>query len=262
MKLVLLIVLYNQDLESSESLKSFLRYKDRYSGIIKLCIWDNSPIPMLDKEVLNNIYANSAYYHYPTNAPLSFAYNRIADNNKDSDYIMIFDQDSMITSEYVDKVLYGIEQCPDINLFIPRIIHNGTVLSPAKRYLHRGKFPYETNIHGIISSKKFIGIMSGMCVRINLITNRIVRFDENLRLYGIDSKFSLDYSRRMSNLMVIDHTLGHNLSIFEEEDIETKKKRFISRFKSSLYYSFHISPLAFATCLTAFIIRVVTKRLV
>lgn len=101
--------------------------------------------------------------------------------------------------------------------------------------------------------------MSGMCIRLDVINDYKILFDENLSFYGIDTKFSIDYSKKFPFLYVLDYRLKHNLSKFEKEEYTIKERRFKSHCKASLYIAKKISIFAFISCLVGIIRHRISK---
>lgn len=248
---ILLVVLYNETLSSSETISSYMENCKKYHNRIKMIIWDNSPVRKISSEDISNCIIKFEYYHTPQNTPLSVIYNKVIKNSIGYASIFIFDQDSILTNEYFDKIFTAQNQYPQISLFIPRVIHEDKVISPARRFLHRGEYKFSPNISGIIESKKFIGIMSGMNIRMNLFKSSNIEFDEHLTFYGIDVMFSIDYSKICNTLFIIDYTLQHDLSMFKEESVDIKNKRFESHVASLKYIAKRISIWAFLSCMIA-----------
>lgn len=252
---ILLVVLYNENITSSKTISTYINNCSAYHNQIKLVIWDNSPNQMVNQRDRYNFPVKFDYYHTPDNTPLSIVYNKIIESSMEYDSIFIFDQDSIITKEYFNQIYAARQQFPQINLFIPRIIHKKKVLSPAKRILHKGSYVYDREISGIISAKRFLGIMSGMNIMMTLFKNTNIKFDEHLSLYGVDTMFSIDYSKWFNTLYIIDYTLIHDLSMFSEEMPEIKKRRFESNISSSKYIAKKISIWTYLSCLIAIFIR-------
>lgn len=252
---ILLVILYNETLTSSKTIRTYLENCRQYHNKIKLVIWDNSPVRKISPEEIVNCITKFEYRHTPQNIPLSVVYNNVIESSLEYNSIFIFDQDSIVTNEYFNQIYTAQYLYPQINLFIPRIIHGSKVISPAKRFLHKGKYVYRPDISGIIKSRRFIGIMSGMNIRMRLFKNTNIKFDNNLTLYGIDIMFSIDYSKSFKSLYVIDYTLQHDLSMFSEETIEIKNKRLKSHIAASQYIAKKISIWTYLSCKIAIFIR-------
>lgn len=244
----LLVVLYKQRIQESKTITSFAENCPHYHTRLNLVIWDNSPDNInADTSYLNNYNVKYSYQHTPQNKPLSYIYNNILITYKDSEFIFLFDQDSIITEEYFDKSIKALSLNPNIALSIPYVMHNNTIVSPGKFQFYKGH--YLKNItFGINRSKNIIAITSGMAIKSSSINNKNLKFDENLSLYGIDTKFCLDYSTLFNEIFIIKYQLKHSLSQFESEDKRTKIYRYKSQMKAMRYITKKRSFLAYILC--------------
>ena len=225
MKAVILIVLYKQNLSTSKTILSILNcnmmFKD--STII---VWDNSPKAILTEEfsVFDHLQLNYKYFHSPQNISLAKIYNKVVDNHRDTDLFFVFDQDTIVTEDYFVKILNAVASNPDIYLFVPYICVNNQIVSPGDFGFFDGKYWKEVKL-GVQEAKNRVAVASGMAIDFKCFNNQGITFDENLSLYGIDSKFCIDYSSKNKYFFVIDYNIIHNLSIFEQESKETKLMR-------------------------------------
>lgn len=235
---VILIVLYKETLNSSKTVTSLLANCKRIlqGKNILVTIWDNSP-QMIDKNdfsCFEDCSIRYKYYHTPENLSLSKIYNNVIDLHIEYDFLFIFDQDSYITLDYFSKIETAISTNFKINLFLPYVVINNLFVSPGDWGLYNGKY-WTKKATGLISAKNRVAIASGMAIRFNCFNDQKIRFDENLSLYGVDTKFCLDYSKQNVFFYVIDYQLSHSLSIFEDEPNEIKMKRLLS-YGGSLKY--------------------------
>ena len=257
----LLIVLYKKKVQESETIKSFIENCLDFHNQITLVIWDNSP-NKLDADTLYLDKHNIKYYYYhsPENKPLSSIYNNILVTYKDSDIIFLFDQDSIITKEYFDKNIKAFLSHPNIGLSIPYVIHNKTIVSLGIFQFYRGHYLKDITF-GLNDSKNLIAITSGMAIKNKEINNRNLKFDENLSLYGIDTKFCLDYSAVFDKILIIDYQLNHSLSQFEKEAKKTKIYRYKSQMKAMRYITKQRSIGAYILCFLATSIHYIMLRI-
>lgn len=231
---VFLVVLYKESLKTSKTISSFLNSKVNFSNI-KLIIWDNSPYKILDFDLLNKNQIQFEYEWTPENIPLSTIYNTVIETNKDSRLLFLFDQDSEFTELYFKYMYDSVRNEPNVKLFIPSVFHNNKLVSPGRFGFYKGKYLKQINA-GKNISKNLIAITSGMCIRFTTFSEDKVFFDENLGFYGIDTKFCLDYAKKNIYIYVINYSLNHNLSIFQEkEDINIKLKRMNDNQRSTRY---------------------------
>ncbi|MDD2494309.1 MAG: hypothetical protein PHE29_03870 [Tissierellia bacterium] len=231
---VFLVVLYKESLKTSKTISSFLNSKVNFSNI-KLIIWDNSPYKILDFDLLNKNQIQFEYEWTPENIPLSTIYNTVIETNKDSRLLFLFDQDSEFTELYFKYMYDSVRNEPNVKLFIPSVFHNNKLVSPGRFGFYKGMY-LKHNCKGKNKTGNIIAIASGMCIRFTTFSEDQVLFDENLSFYGIDTKFCLDYAKKNKHLYVINYSLKHDLSIFQEkEDINIKLKRMKDYQRSTRY---------------------------
>lgn len=241
---VLLVVLYKETLASSTTIHSFLKSR-KYHKKIKLIIWDNSPNKIEDFSLLNDYNLSFKYIWTPENLPLSVIYNQVIENIINADFLFLFDQDSSFNDVYFDEFFCSLNDNLDLKLFLPLIKNQNRIVSPGLFWIYKGVYIRE-NIGGRISSKNILAVSSGMIIRINIFRESPLKFDENLSLYGIDSKFLLDYSEFYKELFVLNYELKHNLSQFIVESKDVKLQRMKKYMGSWLYILKNKTPFGYA----------------
>lgn len=225
---LVLTVLYNLELSDSDFIKNIqgLRYSN-----LKLLIWDNSPEAKSDLSFCQGI--DYEYRHTPENLPLSVIYNRCIDEySRDYDFFWIFDDDSVLTDNMIEKFNISIKMNPSVKLFLPKVTQNSQIVSPGKFRFFKGDY-FQHDVLGVMKSQNIIAIMSGTCIKFSFFAQHKYRFDESLKLYGIDTKFYLDYASLESDLCVVDIYMEHNLSFYTEKDRNVILKKFLDH-KNSL----------------------------
>lgn len=247
---IAVIVLYKETFTSATTIKSIKENCLHIIDKVHFIIWDNSPteMPLQEFEYIQNL--DYEYIHTPQNIALSKIYNKVIERYKEKRLLFLFDQDSTITEEYFEKCIAASAKNANIGLFVPYIMHNDLIVSPGSFFIYKGKYWKELKT-GIIKSHNTLAITSGMCIRLSCLNGKL-KFDENLVLYGIDSMFCINYWEEYPNLYVIDYRLNHNLSLFNSENYEIKKRRFISGIKSQCYIAKQIS-------FTSYILAVITS---
>jgi GT2 family glycosyltransferase len=258
---ILIVVLYKEKIENSDTITSFVKKCTSFHNKIKLIIWDNSPNSInKDKSYLDKHNIEYVYYHTPENRPLSNIYNNIFETYKNCDITFLFDQDSIISEEYFQKTIEAHLQNDDIALSIPFVKHNETIVSPGKFQFYRGHYIRHLTF-GRIRSKNIIAITSGMAIKNRILKETGLNFDENLSLYGIDTKFCLDYSKYFDNIYIIQYQLEHSLSQFNKEDKKVKIYRYKSQMKAMRYITKQRSILSYLLCSLATFIHYTTLRI-
>ena len=171
-KFLILIVLYKCKVKESLSFISLLESSE-YLSNSKLILWDNSPsIQSVD---VNNIssFQQAEYIHTPENMSLSKIYNRVIQENEKYDYMIILDQDSSFSSDYLEKINKAINKHPTINLFLPLIKSDKTIVSPGNYKIFKGSY-WKKEKYGIINSKNILAINSGMVINFNYLKNSYI----------------------------------------------------------------------------------------
>ena len=235
-KFILLCVIYNKKCNESDTITSFYRSSYHSSSQndvnIELHIWDNST----DKSVLehNRDYCEkkNIYHHFNGNNEfLSVVCNKFLHRYKD-DFLMIFDDDSNVSNEYLESVVKTARNV-DFHVGVPKIESQlKSIYSPAKFGLVKGR-----HLDDISCGFNFglVAISSGMVINCKKVTSKGIYYDENLNLYGIDTDFFLYLARRGISLYVLDVSIIHDLSCFNVESSQVKKKRLLNLIKSNIY---------------------------
>ncbi len=216
------VVLYERgprDAEAVVSLSSILAADDAVRERIFPMIYDNSPTADVS-------YGSWVHSGDTTNPGLATAYNWAVDQAKAAgcEWLMLLDQDTTVTREFVLEVLYGVSHSSVASVLVPRLSHTGRVFSP-----HRPirLVPKAVTACGMVQSE-VCAFNSGMTIRLDAL-------DE---IGGFDESFPLDY---------LDHAMlyrlqrtGHQVSIlkselFHEFSLDPRSKRVSAeRYRSAL----------------------------
>lgn len=97
---------------------------------------------------------------------------------------MLLDQDSIFGPEYFQE-FYNAEKRSNVDLFLPKIMHKGRIISPTKIYYAKG-FYYKEIASGFISSKKLGAINSGMIISSKYLIRTRFSYDIRLGNYCTD----------------------------------------------------------------------------
>ena len=229
LRLKILIVLYNKLPLDSQTLNSFLQFKEQLSNYAELIIWDNSEI-YLNNSQLNTLEQalyplKFIYKANGLNTSLSRIYNKVIESITQDEFLVIFDHDSTINISYFTQLIKAIKDNPDINLFLPIVNGNNQIVSPANRWYFKGSY-WKNEKYGILPSKRLTAINSGMAINGRYLVHKFIGYDEDLKFYETDNDFMYKYSIDNSKLFVINTHINHILSIYEESSIEEKIFRF------------------------------------
>jgi GT2 family glycosyltransferase len=242
MKSIILIVLYNKDLKTSETLQSLIKNKDVLSNV-DVFIWDNTPDAKIDPSLLQVLFENIKVFYYSDglNTSISKIYNHLIDNYlRNYKYLTILDHDTMITDKFLTELLSAMEQ-ERANLILPKILSRGNIVSPARLYFFLGSY-YKSIDVDFIKAKHITAINSGMTIRSDYFFETGFRYDENLDFYGTDDDFMISYCKNDTEVQVLKSTLEHDLNYYSDEDVERKAWRF-KQFTKGLLYNNRQKPV-------------------
>ncbi len=206
------VVIYNKSIEESKTLNSI-----RDMGFYIIVV-DNS----INQE--NRVYCEENNFHYignDKNIGLSKSYNKAIDflSGKDG-YICIFDDDSIVSKDYLFKLKSSIYKNStvflpiikdDIGLLSPSIIRDGVVL--------RAKNAEDINMSEIT------GINTGMAINLSFFSN--YRYDEKYFLDYIDHNFLRDVKARGGSISLLDSEITPDFS----DNVTMSKRAAKTRFQ-------------------------------
>lgn len=224
--LTILVCLYNKDIQTSNTIKSLLK-ANILTNSTSIIIWDNSTLRLEQDSIdyLRNHFLKFIYKHTPENVVLSKIYNSVIDTlDGQNSYLMLCDDDSDIPECFFEILENQIHLNPSINLFLPQIFSESILVSPAKDYLITTKLIKDLQ-PGTLLSRSITAINSGM-----VISNRFFkdgfRYNEDLRFYGTDNYFMIQYAKANEKLVVLDVSFIHSLSFNATGDIKNKLRIF------------------------------------
>ncbi|NPD90770.1 glycosyltransferase [Xylanibacter muris] len=227
----ILIVIYNKNPEESSTIVSLANTDDRFKTNMRCLVCDNSKNELDDtqKRKLDYMLKGLEYqyaYNDGRNKPLSEIYNETIKKLRSEEYLIILDDDSVFDSELFGKCSLAISENKDIDLFLPVIYNNDTVVSPA--VLRRFKGHYIKNIKtGRIKCKDITAINSGMIIKAEYLKERFEGYDERIKFYFTDNDFMSKYDSTHNELFVLDYRMNHTLNFYMRgECFEKKKSRF------------------------------------
>lgn len=210
-KLLALIVVYGCNPTDTPSMRSLLKcIGGEYE--LRIIVWDNSPQP----HNLNwcTLEPRGEYIATPENIGLSAIYNRVVRQHlRESEYLLLLDQDSELPVDFLDKTASAIATYPDLDLFLPMVSANSRWVSPVTYFCGWGK-QWNVGVVGCIESKRVCAINSGMVISSTYLHGSFPGYDERLSFYGTDTQFILDYIDRRSQLYVLDTVIKHDLSFY------------------------------------------------
>ncbi len=210
--LLALVVLYEMKLKHSDTIISLQAQSKRLD---KLVIWDNSQV---GQEISDLGFRDTKvqYIHTPENVSLAKVYNTVVRENKFGG-ITLLDQDSILPSNFIEEMSDMMEANTEVDLFLPIVKNKGIIMSPGQFFLVKGS-RWKNERMGLLKSKGVTAVTSGMTIRESYLKTDFEGFDERLTLYGIDTHFMIQFSKKRKDLFVANLQIQHDSALNSKED--------------------------------------------
>jgi len=230
-KLKILVVLYNKLPNESQTLNSFISYKEELSEFAEIIIWDNS-INYLSANESNQLRdtfnpLNIEYIASGKNVALSVIYNTVIKKLHTDEYFVIFDHDSTVDFLFFVDLIDSISKNNTVNLFLPIVISNNYIVSPANTWYFMGWY-WKKPKYGKIRANGITAINSGMVINGNYLNSKFKGYDEDLKFYETDNDFMYKYSLDNEYLFVLKSKIDHSLNYYEKSTLNDKLFRYKS----------------------------------
>lgn len=215
------VVLHGVDPSDSvalTSLSTHLRDDDPVSVVVQ----DNSERPEGDATTIPHV---EAVFARPDNPGLADAYRTAAQHfsSRGTAWMVLLDQDSQVTREYLDEVLAVtrgvVDVPPSVSVLVPRLVDSGRQLSPHGRVRLRAR-PLATTA----------GLVAGFSTHLN--SGSVVRLAAVRRAGGFPEQYPLDYldhalSSRLreggGRAWLLRSTLEHRLSLLDRRTLSATR---------------------------------------
>ncbi|KAA8999577.1 hypothetical protein FJU31_08660 [Stenotrophomonas cyclobalanopsidis] len=222
--LLIVVVLYGTAPADSLTLKTLLVASASDHGFVgEIVVWDNSPKSFGENSLEGMKFSGFkvSYIESPDNPSLAWVYNEVSEGIEAGSYI-ILDQDSELPADYFLELQNHLEANSSVDLFLPLVYSGDRCVSPGKLFYFKGRHVSSPEL-GVRASRNVLAITSGMVIRARYLRSR--RFDERLSLYGIDTKFMLDYAESGKLLVVMPIKLEHNTALWSDISADQMLRR-------------------------------------
>lgn len=220
MKIYALMVIYNKSVSDSPVYKALMT-----EGDVHVIVCDNSTETNDNRQITES--DGGVYVGLNDNGGLARAYNagirRIFEiGGEDNDYVCIFDDDSIVESDYFAALRESIFR-DENDIFLPVVEDDYGIMSPAELpalYCRRIK-----NTEELLRTprKRLTGINSGMAVRLKVY--RSYSYDERFFMDYIDHNFILEMREKKIYPKLMDAHVRQNFSAFTD-DAQAAGERF------------------------------------
>ena len=225
MKFLAVIILYNQNVGDCITLNSLNIAAKKINICIDIIVYDNSEF----EETYQWLFENLSLIKYKrdsNNSGVSVGYNfalNIA-NLSGYKYLLLLDQDTDFSLNFIEEAVEAIIKYPDINIFSPVLTFNNIIYSPCKYFLYRG-WHFKNMSKGIKKIKHVNLLNSGLIINVKLLNN-INGFNPKLKLYFSD----FDFINRCKKFITQYYCLGticyHQLGSADKSNFEKTVVRF------------------------------------
>jgi len=223
--MIFILVLYNCKLSDSASYQTITKSLIYAGKKAMLFVFDNSPEAQLLDDIDSTIWQHVEYVHCPENKGLGVAYNQGADYAKknDMDWIVLLDQDTTFSENYISKLDETINQHSEIKLFAPIIqLKNQKPFSPT-RYKHKRGYSAKLT-SGVYSFSKYSPVNSGMVINTNSFWEA-GGYNPDIRLDFADFQFIERFRRVEKRFFLVDSVAIQDFSN-DEKDVKKLQTRF------------------------------------
>jgi rhamnosyltransferase len=214
--LLIILVLYKSDLETSESFQSISSCLKSTDSKVDIFMYDNSPHPI--NSTTNSSGCKIHYILNTSNPGVSTAYNEgfIYAKEQNKQWLLLLDQDTKFEADFIQKYYNACRSNFTISLFAPILrLDSGEIYSPCKY-----KFPKTYILKkvepGIYNIKNLSLLNSGILIRTSTF-QEVGGYDERLKLDFSDFEFLDRYRKIKDNFVVVDTEGIHGFSGFKDE---------------------------------------------
>lgn len=218
-KILLVIVLYNQKLQETVTYSSLLVNTDE-----DVFIYDNSPFPQ--HVATDGLISRWKYLSDTANGGISKAYNLAGEYALENgyDWMLFLDQDTFFPKNILNEYKEVISRYKEIKLIAaPMKMGEKMYMSPVKVRFHMAK-PACSVPEGKVSLYKYSPINSGLAVNV-IAFHEVGGYNEGVKLDFSDYEFIQRFKLRYSNFYVLKNVCFQSFSNLVESK-EQKLRRF------------------------------------
>ena len=249
--LLVVIVLYRQQLSESISFKSLMQCATDCNSGIDLYIYDNSPIDFVQEDI--KLYQNKIKIQYIrdiSNIGIGKAYNEgyIYAESIRKNWILLLDQDSLLPNSYCSIFFDTLSKyySNDIVAYVPKIEVKGKIISPAK-ISNSGFLTFLDNKHLEKGIKFNISALNSGTIISTCFLKEIGGFSEHYPLDMLDHWLYKKIVMLKKTIVLMPITIQHNLSVMSGYTLDRKRlisilnaeKNFVNEFGNILDIFFY-----------------------
>ena len=243
MKFKVVIVIYNSECEASKSIVSILNLNKR---CVELVVCDNSTKAEMTKK--NEQFCKIQKVHYINmqgNAGLSKAYNRALLPISSDQWVVLFDQDTIVNPTYFAELEKSILVYPNTYIHVPIVKSKEVQISPCVMKGHVVKRMTVTN-YGLYSN--ITAINTGMAIKASVF-DETGNYNEMIFMDYLDHDFIRNFKKYYNDIAVFNCILEQEFSDHDHSNIKTDIARFMIYKKDfSVFCRDNLSGHIYYTC--------------
>ncbi len=221
-KIFATIIIYNKKAKNSETLACFEKIKSELDFEVQVILVDNSSQQNNNEEFCKD--NNIDYISMEGNVGLAKAYNAAVKyiGTICDDYVMcIFDDDTILTSDYFNKLCVELKNKPKKTVFLPMIYDAVGLLSPS---VIKGVRVKRVEHIKLINDENITGINTGMAITSDVYNN--IKYNTHMFLDYVDHEFLRECKKLGYNIKILDTNLKQNFFDNEKHSFNTVFVRF------------------------------------
>ncbi|MBB6454509.1 GT2 family glycosyltransferase [Salirhabdus euzebyi] len=239
MKITIVIVLYNQKVESSKTFISLNESLMNVKGVVEdlgIILYDNSP----EKQNFNpHQYQNLklSYVHDKRNMGIATAYNYAFDcaQEYDSEWLLLLDHDTEITPNYINKIFDYLDYEKNVVALVPMVNSGGTMISPVHSSSLRPLNEERPSVG--LQCRPIMAINSGTLVRLSFL-KEIGGFNEEFPLDYLDHWLFYEIYAREYKVYILNVYLEHDLSVMNYNNVSYERYQSILDAEINFYKNY------------------------
>lgn len=227
MNILVVIVIYNQNYEETNACRSLVNLYNKDPNIfvnLEFLFYDNSPGWHEGFSIIPFVHT---YKHDPQNGGVCAAYNCALGYavSEGHGWLLLLDQDTYLSEGFLHNfttMALSVEKDEAIAAVVPKVRHNGTIISPSEvMFCNRFK-PVSAAYKGV-SDFKITSINSGSLLKVSFLKN-IGGFSRLYWLDYLDQWLFCMINMAGKRVYVIDEFIDHELSLLDYDKLMSKKR--------------------------------------
>ena len=224
-----IILVYNTKCENSNCIISILELDE---NLLEIYVCDNSTNSDIKKNNYKFCESMKLYYiDMKGNCGLSKAYNKALSKIENDGWVLIFDQDTIVSPNYFHELNKSIANYPNTYIHVPIVKSRGIRISPSVMRGYSVK-SLAINNYGLYSN--VTAINTGMAIK-SCVFEKIGNYNEEIFMDYLDHYFIRKYNKYFKNIAIFNCELAQEFSDHDHSDICKDLARFII-YKKDFYH--------------------------